>query len=63
MGGEIKVYSDYGKGEALPANADAAEYFWKMAAKNIVFTNSSDEVVEALSNGEADFGFAVSSRN
>ena len=36
--------------------------FWKKAANNIVFTNSSDEVIEALSNGEADFGFAVSSK-
>ncbi|MCR5769151.1 MAG: substrate-binding domain-containing protein [Lachnospiraceae bacterium] len=39
-----------------------AALFWSRIAANTVFTNSSDEVVEALSNGNADFGFLVSSK-
>ena len=57
-----KARDSYGKIDDSATSVDAAEQFWRMAADNIVFTNSSDEVVEALSNGEADFGFAVSSK-
>ncbi len=39
-----------------------AALLWTKIAENTVFTNSSDEVVEALSNGNADFGFLVSSK-
>ncbi|MBQ9458573.1 MAG: substrate-binding domain-containing protein [Oscillospiraceae bacterium] len=58
-----KAYRDYA-GEELPVpeGSNAAEEFWRRAAKNIVFTNSSDEVAEALGNGEADFGVMVSSK-
>ncbi|MBO7097003.1 MAG: extracellular solute-binding protein [Lachnospiraceae bacterium] len=38
------------------------DYFWKRVSENIVFTNSSDEVLEALGSGSADFGFMVSSK-
>ena len=58
-----KALSEYGHPEiVIPEGSNAAEVFWKMAASNIIFTNSSDEVIEALGNGEADFGFAVSSK-
>ena len=58
-----KALEAYGHSEiVIPAGSNAAEVFWKMAAKNIIFTNSSDEVVEALGNGVAGFGFAVSSK-
>ena len=40
----------------------AAEYFWTEISKNVVFTNSSDEVLEALGSGAADFGIMVSSK-
>ncbi|MBP5160423.1 MAG: extracellular solute-binding protein [Lachnospiraceae bacterium] len=46
----------------IPEGSDAAHVFWERIAKNTVFTNSSDEVVEALGNGNADFGFMVSSK-
>ena len=39
-----------------------AEYFWKKVSRNIIFTNSSDEVTEALNDGKADFGWCVSSK-
>ena len=58
-----EAYRRYSGKEAVPAEGEnVAELFWRKAAANIVFTNSSDEVVEALSNGEADFGFCVSSK-
>ncbi len=41
---------------------DIAESFWKMTADNAVFTNSSDEVMEALNTGDADIGIMVSSK-
>ncbi len=51
-------------GEKLPpeAQGNAAEYFWERLSENIVFTNSSDEVTEALNDGKADFGWCVSSK-
>ena len=58
-----KALEAYGHSEiVIPEGNNAAEVFWKMAAQNIIFTNSSDEVVEALGNGVAGFGFAVSSK-
>ena len=51
-----------GKEAALAEGETVSEYFWKQASENIVFTNSSDEVVEALENGDADFGICVSSK-
>ncbi|MBR7090290.1 MAG: substrate-binding domain-containing protein [Lachnospiraceae bacterium] len=39
-----------------------SDYFWKSVSENVVFTNSSDEVLEALGSGSADFGFMVSSK-
>lgn len=56
-----EAYRSYA-GEALGDGVNAAAVFWERAAKNIVFTNSSDEVAEALGNGEADFGVMVSSK-
>ena len=51
----------YGK---LPETGDegVSEYFWRSVSENIVFTNSSDEVLEALGSGAADFGIMVSSK-
>ena len=51
-------------GEKLKLNGteNAAEYFWKKVSENIIFTNSSDEVTEALNDGKADFGWCVSSK-
>ena len=55
-----KAYGSYFGHEA--EDGDVAAKLWTMIAANTVFTNSSDEVVEALSNGKADFGFLVSSK-
>ena len=52
-------YRYYGK---KPEADNAAELFWESIFPNIVFTNSSDEVAEALADGSADFGFMVSSK-
>lgn len=41
---------------------DVAEYFWNKVSENAVFTNSSDEVMEALNTGDADIGIMVSSK-
>ncbi len=58
-----EAYRRYSGKEAAPLEGESvSELFWREAAANIVFTNSSDEVVEALSNGEADFGICVSSK-
>ncbi len=58
-----EAYRRYSGKEAAPAEGESVpELFWREAAANIVFTNSSDEVAEALSNGEADFGICVSSK-
>ncbi len=58
-----EAYRRYAGKEAQPGEGETvSEYFWKEVADNIVFTNSSDEVVEALANGSADFGICVSSK-
>ena len=46
----------------LEGTENAAEHFWKKVSENIIFTNSSDEVTEALNDGKADFGWCVSSK-
>lgn len=51
-----------GRDLEIPEGSTAYEVFWKNASRNIIFTNSSDEVVEALKNGNADMGIAVSSK-
>ncbi|MBP5164594.1 MAG: extracellular solute-binding protein [Lachnospiraceae bacterium] len=56
-------YTQYfGEKPALSDSGNAAKLFWKSVSKNIVFTNSSDEVTEALNDGKADFGWCVSSK-
>lgn len=59
---ELKeAYKEYFGTEYLGED-DIAESFWKMTADNAVFTNSSDEVMEALNTGDADIGIMVSSK-
>lgn len=56
-------YKEYfGKEYEALNEGTAAEFFWKTASENMVFTNSSDEVMEALNAGDADIGFMVSSK-
>ncbi|MCR5675790.1 MAG: extracellular solute-binding protein [Lachnospiraceae bacterium] len=58
-----EAYREYtGEDLAEDNGENAAEIFWRRLSENLVFTNSSDEVVEALSSGNADFGFCVSSK-
>ena len=58
-----EAYRLYTGGElSLSEGETVSEHFWKEAAANIVFTNSSDEVLEALGDGEADLGICVSSK-
>ncbi len=61
---ELKqAYTAYaGKELDMPENMNAADVFWEKLSENTVFTNSSDEVMEALRDGSADFGFGVSSK-
>ena len=61
-----KAYEDY-TGEALnvPEGKTAGEVFWEQAVKNIVFTNSSDEVLEGIGGvGTDDYwiGIMISSK-
>lgn len=57
------AYESYaGEKLKLEGTENAAEYFWKKVSVNIIFTNSSDEVTEALNDGKADFGWCVSSK-
>ncbi|MBR1860546.1 MAG: extracellular solute-binding protein [Lachnospiraceae bacterium] len=57
------AYAAYaGEKLKLEGTENAAEYFWKKVSVNIIFTNSSDEVTEALNDGKADFGWCVSSK-
>ena len=62
--GELEAaYRDYAGAELpIPEGSSAAAVFWERMANNLVFTNSSDEVAEALGNGDADFGVMVSSK-
>ena len=61
-----KSYEDYfGEPLLVPEGKCAGEIFWEMAAPNIIFTNSSDEVMEGVSNGGTDgicIGIMISSK-
>lgn len=60
-----EAYCEYFNKEYEPSMGEnASEEFWKMVMGNVVFTNSSDEVAEALLNehSSADFGIMVSSK-
>lgn len=60
-----EAYREYFNKEYEPFKGEnASEDFWKAIIGNIVFTNSSDEVAEALlnENSSADFGIMVSSK-
>ncbi len=60
---ELKAVYEKSFGEPFPTEEkSAAELFWRKVSENAVFTNSSDEVMEALGNGNADFGILVSSK-
>lgn len=57
------AYAAYaGEKLKLEGTENASEHFWKKVSENIIFTNSSDEVTEALNDGKADFGWCVSSK-
>ncbi len=61
-----KAYEDY-FGEVLSVSEGkcAGEIFWEKAAPNIVFTNSSDEVMEGVGNTGSDaiwIGIMISSK-
>ena len=59
----ISAYEEYyGKKYDLGSDHTPSENFWLTVSDNMVFTNSSDEVMEALNDGNADFGFMVSSK-
>lgn len=57
-----EAYIEYAGKELTDISEDAASYFWHSLSENMVFTNSSDEVMEGLKTGDADFGFMVSSK-
>ncbi|MCR5155645.1 MAG: substrate-binding domain-containing protein [Butyrivibrio sp.] len=56
------AYRDYYGKEFEPSDQSAAEALWSGIARNTVFTNSSDEVLEALNTDAADLGIMVSSK-
>lgn len=59
----LNAYREYaGKDLSVPDGSSAAALFWTMLSDNIIYTNSSDEVTEALGSNKADFGIAVSSK-
>ena len=59
----ISSYEEYfGKNYDLDNTHTPSENFWLTVSSNMVFTNSSDEVMEALNDGNADFGIMVSSK-
>ncbi len=57
-----KAYKEYFGKDYDDPELKAAELLWSMVAKNAVFTNSSDEVLEALNTDAADLGVMVSSK-
>lgn len=58
-----KAYEEYYKEKMDSEDSEnAAEVFWNRMSENIIFTNSSDEVIEALNDDKADFGWCVSSK-
>lgn len=61
-----KAYEEYtGERLVIPEGKTAGEVFWEKAASNIVFTNSSDEVLEGIGGiGSDDYwiGIMISSK-
>ncbi len=58
-----EAYQSYTGAQSDPSDeTDYPKLFWERLSQNCVFTNSSDEVAEALKNGDADLGFMVSSK-
>lgn len=61
-----EAYEEYaGKALDVPEGKTAGEVFWEQAASNIVFTNSSDEVLEGIGGmGSDDYwiGIMISSK-
>lgn len=61
-----EAYEQYaGKSLLLPDGKSAGEAFWERVAPNIVFTNSSDEVMEGIGNKTSEgmmLGFMISSK-
>ncbi|MBE5923768.1 MAG: extracellular solute-binding protein [Lachnospiraceae bacterium] len=60
-----EAYKEYAGSELeIPDDNNASEYFMSLLFDNAVFSNSSDEVVEALGTDETeyDFGIMVSSK-
>ena len=58
-----QAYYDYcGKELVIPEGKSAGEVFWEMAAVNIIFTNSSDEVLEGIGNDDIWIGMMISSK-
>lgn len=60
-----QAYSDYfGKKLDIPEEKSAGEVFWEKIIGNIVFTNSSDEVLEGIGNQGDDYwiGIMISSK-
>ncbi|MCR5670221.1 MAG: extracellular solute-binding protein [Butyrivibrio sp.] len=60
---ELKeAYEDYYEKTYESDKGSISEFLWKEISKNAVFTNSSDEVMEALNSDAADVGIMVSSK-
>ncbi|HKM04271.1 MAG TPA: extracellular solute-binding protein [Lachnospiraceae bacterium] len=61
-----EAYEQYaGKPLELPEGKSAGEVFWEQLAENMVFTNSSDEVLEGIGNSGPEgmmLGFMISSK-
>lgn len=61
-----EAYKEYtGKALVIPEGKTAGEVFWEQVVKNIVFTNTSDEVLEGIGGvGSNDFliGIMISSK-
>ncbi len=61
-----KAYTDYcGEVLTVPEGKCAGEIFWEKVAPNIIFTNSSDEVMEGVGNSRSDgswIGIMISSK-
>jgi len=61
-----QAYRDYaGKTLEVPEGKNAAEVFLERLVQNVLFTNSSDEVVEAIGSvaGTGPFGIMISSKH
>ena len=58
----VKAYEEYNDLVYDGSSGPVVELFWTKVSDNAVFTNSSDEVAEALNTGDADIGVMVSSK-